>query len=39
LAVDFEQVNKELDRITYRRGQSVKVDIDEFDFVMAKEFK
>ena len=38
-AVDFEQVNKELDRITYRRGQPVKVDIDEFDFVMAKPFQ
>lgn len=37
-AVDFEQVNKDLDRISYRRGMPTKVDIDEFDFVMAKEF-
>lgn len=38
-AVDFKQRNKELDRIQYRRGQARKVDIDEFDFVMAKAFK
>jgi hypothetical protein len=38
-AVDFEQVNKDLDRISYRRGMPIKVDIDEFDFVMAKPFQ
>jgi hypothetical protein len=38
-AVDFKQRNKELDRIQYRRGTPRKVDIDEFDFVMAKAFK
>ena len=38
-AVDFEQENKKSDRIVYRDGRRRKVDIDEFDFVMAKEFK
>ena len=38
-AVDFKQRNKDLDRIHYRRGRPKKVDIDEFDFVMAEAFK
>lgn len=38
-AVKFEQENKKADRIVYRDGRRRKLDIDEFDFVMAKEFK
>lgn len=38
-AKDFDKVNDDKDRIIYRDGRRHKIDIDEFDFVVAKEFK
>ncbi|EAT11381.1 DUF2235 domain-containing protein [Bermanella marisrubri] len=38
-AVDFDKVNDEKDRVIYRDGRRHTIDIDEFEFVLAKEFK
>ena len=38
-AVDFNQRNDELDRIRYVRGKIKKVDIDEFDLIVAEPFE
>ena len=38
-AVDFKTHNKALDRINKRRGQTRKIDIDEFDVLIAEYFE
>lgn len=37
-AKDFKYENKQADRVVYRDGRKQVIDIDEFKFVMAKEF-